>query len=92
MKHNKYISLDTLIFYCRLYNFLGKYNMHRHIENMLEEQEDYLDLIEYLVNNTAREISFHDFLALADACSETHGSKRRVKKAYRRDLRKWREW
>ena len=92
MKHNKYISLDTLIFYCRLYNFFANHDMQRHVENMSEEQEDYLDLIEYLVNNTAREISFHDFLALADACGDTHGSKRRVKRAYRRDLRKWREY
>ena len=92
MQHNKYISFDTLLYYCKLYNFLGKYNMPRHVENMLEEQEDYLDLIEYLVNNTAREISFHDFLALADACSDTHGRRDRVKKAYRSNLRKWREY
>ena len=92
MQHNKYISLDTLIYYCKLYSFFVNHGMPRHVENMSEEQEDYLDLIEYLVNNTAREISFHDFLALADACSDTHGSKRRVKRAYRRDLRKWREY
>ena len=92
MQHNKYISWDTLIFYCRLYNFFANHDMPRHVENVSEEQEDYLDLIEYLVNNTSREISFHDFLALADACSDTHGSKRRVKKAYRSSLRKWREW
>ena len=92
MQHNKPISIDTLIYYCRLYNFLAKYAMPRHIENLTEEQEDYLDLIEFLVNNTSRDISFHDFLALADACSDTHGSKRRVKKAYYRDLRKWREY
>ena len=92
MQHNKYISLDTLLYYCKLYNFFANHDMPRHIENMSEEQEDYLDLIEYLVNNTSREISLHDFLALADACSDTHGSKRRVKRAYRRDLRKWREY
>lgn len=92
MQHNKYISLDTLLYYCKLYNFFANHDMPRHIENMSEEQEDYLDLIEYLVNNTSREISLHDFLALADACSDTHGSKHRVKRAYRRDLRKWREY
>lgn len=91
MQHNKPISIDTLIYYCRLYNFLAKHDMPRHIANLTEEQEDYLDLIEYLVSLTCRDISFHDFLALADACSDTHGSKRRVKKAYYRDLRKWRE-
>ena len=92
MQHNKYISWDTLVYYFKLYNFFVNHDMPCHVENMSEEQEDYLDLIEYLVNNTSREISFHDFLALADACSETHGSKRRVKRAYRRDLRKWREY
>lgn len=92
MQHNKPISLDTLAFYCLLYSFLAKHDMHRHVENLTEEQDDYLDLLEYLVSLTCRDISFHDFLALADACSDTHGSKRRVKKAYYRDLRKWREY
>lgn len=92
MQHNKYISFDTLVYYCKLYNFFANHDMPRHIENLTDDQDNYLDILEFLHNNTAREIGFFDFLALMDSCSETHGSKRRVKRAYRRDLRKWREY
>lgn len=89
MQHNKPISIDTLIYYCRLYNFLAKHDMPRHVANLTEEQEAYLDLLEYLVSLTTRELSFHDFVALLDTCAELHPRRDWLNKAYRRNLRKW---
>ena len=47
MQHNKYISWDTLVYYFKLYNFFVNHDMPCHVENMSEEQEDYLDLMEF---------------------------------------------
>ena len=92
MQHYKYISFDTLVYYCKLYNFFVNHGMPRHIENLTDDQDNYLDILEFLHNNTAREIDFFDFVALLDSCSDTHGRRDRVKKAYRSNLRKWREY
>lgn len=89
MKHNKYISLDTLAFYCLLYSFLAKHDMPRHVENLTQEQDDYLALIEFLTSLTSRQIDFKDFIALLDTCSEPHPRWDWLRKAYRRNRRKW---
>lgn len=89
MQHNKYISWDTLVYYCKLYSFLGKYNMPRHIDNLTDDQNSYLELLELLHNNTAREIDFFDFIALLDSCAEPHSRPVWLRKAYRRNRRKW---
>lgn len=89
MQHNKYISWDTLVYYCKLYNFFVNHGMPRHIENLTDDQDNYLDILEYLHNNTAREIDFFDFIALLDSCAEPHSRRDRVKRAYRRNRMKW---
>ena len=89
MQHNKPITIDDLIYYLRLYNFLAKHDMPRHVENLVDEQDSYLALIGYLLNNTAREIDFHDFVALLDTCAEPHPRRDWLRKSYRRNRRKW---
>ena len=89
MQHNKYISWDTLVYYCKLYDFFVNHGMPRHIENLTDEQDSYLALIGYLLNNTAREIDFHDFVALLDTCAEPHPRRDWLRKSYRRNRRKW---
>ena len=89
MQHNKYISLDTLLYYCKLYKFFANHDMPRHIDNLTDDQNSYLELLELLHNNTAREIDFFDFIALLDSCAEPHSRPVWLRKAYRRNRRKW---
>lgn len=89
MQHNKYISLDTLAFYCLLYSFLAKHDMPRHIENLTDDQVHYLDLLEFLTRNTTRQADFFDFISLLDTCAEPHPRRDWLRKSYRRNRRKW---
>lgn len=89
MQHNKYISWDTFAYYCKLYNFFVNHDMPRHVENLTYEQDGYLELLELLHNNTVRGIDFFDFIALLDSCAEPHSRPVWLRKAYRRNRRKW---